>query len=106
MLSSAGLLRHKYTWILIGYEALVPGRPTRAPIRTLCSKRFTSSRMPCVAPYLAGYLNGRNRELCLPELSELEANGTLDRVRRTVVLACGTSAVAAHVGKYFIEQWA
>jgi glucosamine--fructose-6-phosphate aminotransferase (isomerizing) len=45
-------------------------------------------------------------ELRLPELAALEAAGALDRVRRIVVLACGSSAYAGLIGKYAIEQWA
>jgi glucosamine--fructose-6-phosphate aminotransferase (isomerizing) len=45
-------------------------------------------------------------ELRLPELDALEASGALDRVRRIVVLACGSSAYAGLIGKYAIEQWA
>lgn len=45
-------------------------------------------------------------ELRLPELDGLRASGALERARRVVILACGSSAYAALVGKYAIEQWA
>jgi glucosamine--fructose-6-phosphate aminotransferase (isomerizing) len=44
--------------------------------------------------------------LRLPELEQMEASGALDRVRRIVVLACGTSSYAGLIGRYAIEQWA
>jgi glucosamine--fructose-6-phosphate aminotransferase (isomerizing) len=44
--------------------------------------------------------------LRLPEMEPFEASGALDRIRRIVVLACGTSSYAGVVGRYAIEQWA
>ncbi len=48
----------------------------------------------------------RSRALRLPELAALEKSGALDHVRRLAIVACGSSAYAAQVGKYAIERWA
>ncbi|WP_069804900.1 glutamine--fructose-6-phosphate transaminase (isomerizing) [Thermogemmatispora onikobensis] len=53
-------------------------------------------------------LLGRVRagQLCLPELEALQHSGALEKVRRIVIVACGTSYHAGLVGKYVIERWA
>jgi glucosamine--fructose-6-phosphate aminotransferase (isomerizing) len=43
--------------------------------------------------------------LRLPELTALEMSRRLDRIQRIAILACGSSAYAAMVGKYAIEHW-
>ncbi|HEV7129999.1 MAG TPA: glutamine--fructose-6-phosphate transaminase (isomerizing) [Ktedonobacterales bacterium] len=45
-------------------------------------------------------------ELRLAELDQMEASGALARIRRIVILACGSSAIAGMLGKYALEQWA
>jgi glucosamine--fructose-6-phosphate aminotransferase (isomerizing) len=53
-------------------------------------------------------LTGRVRQgqLHLAELEKMRAAGQFERIRRIVIVACGTSYHAGLVAKYAIEQWA
>jgi glucosamine--fructose-6-phosphate aminotransferase (isomerizing) len=52
-------------------------------------------------------LLGRVRagQLYLSELEALQRSGALEKVRRMIIVACGTSYHAGLVGKYVIERW-
>ena len=82
----------------------VHGRPRpqrKAAIRTSCSRRSRSSRR------LAATLQGRvNPTTGLVDLVDLNVTAEeLRRIRRIVLVACGTSWHAALVGKFLLEEW-
>ncbi|MGO8948394.1 MAG: glutamine--fructose-6-phosphate transaminase (isomerizing) [Ktedonobacterales bacterium] len=61
-----------------------------------------------VARALLGRIQQREDGLAavrLAELDRLASSGALDKVRRIVILGCGTSIHAGMLGKYAIERW-